>query len=185
MQRHTLVIVALLFAAIAIQPGHAYARDPFTLDAVRERVIRDYGGVAQLSTQAFADHMARGTDFLLLDVREEDEFAVSRLKGAERVDPGIWRRSFMNRFADRVRGKTVIFYCSVGVRSSKLAQQVQAALKEQGAKAVYNLDGGIFAWHNEARTLVNAKGKTQFVHPFDEHWGRLVKHNDLLRMSAQ
>jgi len=185
MQRHVLVIVALLLAAIAVQPEYTYARDPFTLDAVRERVIRDYGGVAQLSTQAFADHMARGTDFLLLDVREADEFAVSRLGGAERVDPGIWRWSFMNRFADRVRGKTVIFYCSVGVRSSRLAEQVQSALKERGAKAVYNLDGGIFAWHNEGRTLVNTKGETQFVHPFDEYWGRLVKRADLLRKSAQ
>ena len=179
------VITALLISATLFAASELRARDPFTLEAVRAQVVRDYGGVAQLSTQTFVAQLARRSDVLLLDVREEDEFAVSRLAGAVRVDPDIWRRTFMSKFGERVRGKTVIFYCSVGVRSSRLAERVQTALKEQGAKAVYNLDGGIFAWHNERRPLVNAEGETDFVHPFDSHWGQLVKRSEMTRTSPQ
>ena len=179
------VITALLISASIFAAGDLHAREPFTLEAVRAQVVRDYGGVAQLSTQTFVAQLARRPDVLLLDVREEDEFAVSHIAGAERVDPDVWRWTFMNRFGEKVRGKTVVFYCSVGVRSSRLAERVQAALKEQGAKAVYNLDGGIFAWHNERRGLVNAKGETDFVHPFDSYWGQLVKRGELARKSPQ
>ncbi len=179
------VIAALLIATITATAQISYSREPFTLETVRAQVVRDYGGVAQLSTQNFAAQLSRRPDVLLLDVREEEEFAVSHLTGAVRVDPDIWRWSFMSKFGEKVRGKTVIFYCAVGVRSSQLAEDVQAALKERGAKAVYNLDGGIFAWHNESRTLVNANGKTEFMHPFDAYWGQLVKRGELARTSSE
>jgi rhodanese-related sulfurtransferase len=175
------IIRALLLALALIAPQHAHAREPFTLDAVRAQVKQDYAQVPQLSTQALAAQVKQGADILLLDVRESKEFAVSRIKGAQRVDPGIWRWKFMNRFGKHVRGKTVVFYCSVGVRSSRLAENVMAALKEKGAKAVYNLDGGVFAWHNEARSLVNAKGATDYVHPFDSNWGKLVERQALVK----
>ncbi len=168
-----------LLLAIVLQPS-ILAAEPFTLDTVRDQVRQDFKAIPHLSTGALARAMAAKDNLLILDVREENEFAVSRIKGAHRVDPGIWRWTFMNRFRDRVRGKTVVFYCSVGVRSSKLAATVQAALKEHGARAVYNLDGGVFAWHNETRSLVNSKGTTDFVHPFNKHWGQLVKRGALI-----
>ena len=176
---HTLV--AMLVTLSFIAPQIATAREPFNLDVVRAQVRKDYRNVAHLSANALVNIMRKEEEFLLLDVREEAEFAVSRIAGAERVDPGIWRKSFMARFGDHVRGKMVVFYCSVGVRSSRLAANVQAALIEQGAKEVFNLDGGVFAWHNENRALENAKGATDYVHPFDAHWGKLVRRQELLK----
>lgn len=170
--------LALLLLLLA--PVLASAKDPFTLDTIRAKVRQDYPGVQQLSTKALAERMARGAPVVLLDVREKQEFAVSRIKGAQRVDPGIWRSTFMNRFGDKLRGKTVVFYCSVGVRSSRLAASVQAALKERGVGEVYNLDGGVFAWHNEKRPLENGRGPTDFVHPFDKYWGKLVDRRAFL-----
>jgi rhodanese-related sulfurtransferase len=159
------------------------AKDAFSLAAVQEKVKRDYDGVAQLSTGALAERLAGRKDVLLLDVREAQEFAVSHIAGAQRVDPGIWRSTFLKRFGNTAQGKTVVFYCSVGVRSSKLAEKVQKQLMAQGAQGVFNLDGGIFAWHNEARALVNAKGETPFVHPYDSYWGKLLKRQELARTS--
>ena len=170
--------LVLLMALLA--PALASALEQISLDAVRAKVRKDYASVEQISTAALAERIARGAPVVLLDVREVKEFEVSRIKGATRVDPGIWRSTFMSRFGDKLRGKTVVFYCAVGVRSSKLATYVQDALMKQGAKAVYNLDGGIFAWHNDARALVNAKGPTDFVHPFDKYWGQLVDRGALL-----
>ncbi|GBE42566.1 putative adenylyltransferase/sulfurtransferase MoeZ [bacterium BMS3Bbin10] len=172
------VHLALLLLLLA--PVLASAKDPVTLDAIRAKVRQDYPGVQQLSTKALAERIARGAPVVLLDVREKQEFAVSRIRGAQRVDPGIWRSTFMNRFGDKLRGKTVVFYCSVGVRSSRLAASVQAALKERGVGEVYNLDGGVFAWHNEMRPLENGQGATDFVHPYDKYWGKLVDRRALV-----
>lgn len=173
------LVVAALFLAVA-DAGPVVA-GPFTLDAVRENVKQKYGGVDHLSTGALTQALKGGEDILLLDVREKQEFAVSHIPGAVRVDPGMWRWNFMQKFAGQARGKKVIFYCSVGVRSSELAERVSQALKDQGAAGVYNLDGGVFAWHNERRALADGKGDTVFVHPFDSHWGKLVERSELVR----
>lgn len=174
-----LAIAALYLAVIDV--GQPVTAEPFTLDAVRTDVRQKYGGVAQLSTDALAKMLDNREPVLLLDVRERKEFAVSRIPGAVRVDPGMWSWSFMKRFGGQANAKKVIFYCSVGVRSSELAKRVQDALKAGGARAVYNLDGGIFAWHNERRRLANRKGDTPFVHPFDDHWGKLIERSALIR----
>ena len=180
-RRRTAQVLAWALLALSLAVSQASAKEPFTLEGVRAQVKQDYDGVAHLSTEALAAALARKDDVLLLDVREEREYAVSRIPGAVRVDPGVWSWSFLRQHAEAAKGKTVVFYCSVGVRSSRLAARVQKALKENGAKAVFNLDGGIFHWHGQERRLSNAKGETRFVHPFDRHWGQLVSRRDLAR----
>ena len=172
------VLVVLVLALAPVQAG---AKEPFTLEIVRAQVKQDYAGVAHLPADALAAALAREDGVLLLDVRESEEYAVSRIPGAVRVDPGIWSWSFLRRHAEAAKGKTVVFYCSVGVRSSRLAASVQKALKERGAEAVYNLDGGIFNWHGQERRLSNEGGETSFVHPYDRHWGQLVRRSHLAR----
>lgn len=123
-----------------------------------------------------------GSDTLLLiDARSNDEFAVSHIKGAEHVLPDTTAAAFRDRFGDRIAGKDVVFYCAVGVRSSTLATRVAPLLKEKGARSVSNMAGGIFAWHNEERPLVNARGATQSVHSFDDWWGRLVARPEAIQ----
>ena len=78
----------------------------------------------------------------------------------------------------------MVIYCSVGVRSSRLAEHVVDAVREAGARDVYNLAGGIFAWHNRGYQLVDGSGPTAFVHPYDETWGRLVARRQLWRFEA-
>jgi len=181
------IIVLLALMAVTLLSGSArlLANEGFSLDAIRGRVASDYPAVSQLSTAELAELLGRDDNVLLFDVREEGEYAVSRIPGAVRVDPGIWTFSFMGQFGEAVRGKTVIFYCSVGVRSSKLAAQVQEEVMEAGATRVHNLDGGVFAWHNEERPLVNDQGETDFVHPYDPYWGQLVERSELLRMRPE
>lgn len=172
-------VLALTIASVSPTLGDS----AFSLAKVREQVRQDYSQVKHLVPEALTRKLADEKNILLLDVREGDEFAVSHIAGAKRVDPGIWRWTFMNKFEKAAAGKTVVFYCSVGVRSSKLAARVQSALLEAGAKAVYNLDGGIFAWHNEQRPLIDIGAPTQFVHPYDSNWGRLVARQSFTRMA--
>jgi rhodanese-related sulfurtransferase len=124
--------------------------------------------------------MAAG-EAALFDVRTSAEYQVSHLPGAVRIEPGMRAQAFLDQYGDAVKGKTVVFYCSVGVRSSKLAERVAHALKARGATGVHDLAGGIFAWHGEARPLVDAAGATDFVHPYDATWGRLLARPGLAR----
>lgn len=174
------ILVALLLFVVLL-PQTPQAREPFTLDSVQSQVRRDYRDVGHLSSGALADMVRGEENVLLFDVREPEEFAVSHIPGAHRVDPGMSRTAFLQRYGDKVAGRVVVFYCSVGVRSSQMAQAVQAGLEKKGAKNVFNLDGGVFGWHNEKRKLENEKGETPYVHPYDSRWGKLVARKDLIR----
>lgn len=114
---------------------------------------------------------------VLFDVRSPEEQQVSQIPGAVPVDPAISQESFVTKYGAALKGKTPVFYCAVGVRSSKLAERVGAqTLAALGAAGpLVTMAGGIFAWNWEGRPLVNAKGATDAVHGYDATWGRLVK----------
>lgn len=102
----------------------------------------------------------------LLDARTAAEFAVSHLRGAERIDPDHPDVAALG--ADRSR--TVVVYCSVGYRSGGVARTLLRA----GFHDVRNLEGGIFAWANAGRAVVRGRAVVHEVHPFDDTWGRLL-----------
>jgi len=173
------VIIVIVLAPGILSSGHA---GELTLAGIQSQVVRNYRDVHQMEAGELAELLRKkAEDILLLDVREPDEYGVSHLANAKRVDPGIWRSSFMQRYAKAAKGRTVVFYCSVGVRSSKLAAYVGDALRKSGAKAIYNLKGGVFNWHNRKLPLMNAKGPTPYVHPYDQYWGKLVERRKLTR----
>ena len=96
---------------------------------------------------------------VLLDVRTQAEFDVSRIAGARRVDPDA-------KSVALPKDTLIVTYCSVGYRSAKFAQRLQ----EAGFTNVRNLEGSIFQWANEGRaTEPSAK-----VHPYNEKWGALL-----------
>lgn len=155
----------------------------FTLDSVQQDIVAANPAIPQLERRQLQQLFQNDEQVMLFDVREQDEFAVSHLKNAIRLDPGTWKSRFAARWANRLRGKTVVFYCSVGVRSTKMAAYLAPYLKQQGAAAVYNLQQGIFGWANAGKPMINDKGPTSFVHPFDDHWGQLLNSRDLWRKS--
>jgi rhodanese-related sulfurtransferase len=113
-------------------------------------------------------------DTLVLDVREAAEYEQSRIPGARRVDPGISPEEFRSRYGDDIRGKSLVLYCSVGVRSGYLLSRLQPVLAESGVAAAYNLRGGIFRWFGAGGEIVADTGPVNTVHPYDDHWGQLL-----------
>lgn len=121
---------------------------------------------------------------VVFDVREPDEFAVSHLAGAIQLKPDISPEAFARQFKDTLSGKTVVFYCSVGWRSSDLAQRVDSVLVEQGVVASYNLTGGLFQWHNEERPLMSEAGNsTNAIHPYNAFWGSVIDDQSAIQYS--
>ena len=104
---------------------------------------------------------------IILDARTEAEYAVSHLKNAQRIDP------YHSNLVVSAESKDtpIAVYCSVGYRSARIAQQ----LKQAGFSHVYNLEGSLFKWANEERPIYTDDHITRLVHPYNQHWGRLLK----------
>jgi rhodanese-related sulfurtransferase len=147
----------------------AATKDAVTWNAVFVWIQRDWPEVPQMSTGELAERIAakNGARPLLIDVRTRQEYEVSHLPGA------VWAET-PQQIASTVReasdGQAVVLYCSVGVRSSKAA----ATLMRSGQANVFNLQGSIFQWANEGRTVVANDRAVHVVHPYNERWGVLL-----------
>lgn len=126
-----------------------------------------FPNVERISTEELAAALAGPRPPVLLDTRPEEEFAVSHLRGALRVDPDATAFPALDTLA---RDTPIVTYCSVGWRSAAVAERLRAA----GFTAVRNLEGSLFRWANEGRPLARGDAQVRVVHPYDATWGRLL-----------
>ena len=170
-----------IITALGVIAGAAlYAHNrPADLNALHQGIISDYSQVSHISAEAF--DRQNTDDIILLDIREADEFAISHIAGAQRIDPEMSTENLLTLLPKDLTDKTIIVYCSVGRRSTALAARAKAPLLAKGAADIVNLEGGIFAWHNEKRPLTSASGSTDYIHPYNEYWSRWVKRKDKTR----
>jgi len=175
-----LAAFALGCVGLAVWLAPPVTGGPTTLQATIDDVARDWPQIGHVTPVEVERRVAEGKA-VVFDVRTPQEYAVSHLPGAIHVDPDTTAAEFLARYGDAVKGKSAVFYCSVGARSSRLASRVAPELETRGAVAVDDMAGGIFAWHGDARPLVDATGATQSVHPYDASWGRLLTRPELAR----
>ncbi len=170
---------AFILASVFL--GGASNASEFTLNSVHQDIIRDHKNLNHINRQTLANLLNANdkNQLLLIDVREKDEFTVSHISGARRLSPNSWRSSFMNNYAGQLEGKTVVFYCSVGVRSSTMASALKEDLIKAGVRNVYNLEEGIFGWANQGMKMQNQNGETKLVHPYNEKWGQLINNESI------
>ena len=133
--------------------------------AVRAR----FPEVPQLATAELGHWLAATNRVppVLLDVRTPAEYRVSHLPGAQSVMPGATLATVRALIPEH---RPVVVYCSVGWRSSELAQR----LRQDGLTNVMNLEGSIFAWANENRPLEADGRAVTTVHPYNRTFGRLL-----------
>lgn len=155
------------------------AADHGDLRRVEGLVQRRFDSVPQLDAAKAARDPR---EYLIVDVREAEEFAVSHLHDALRIDPDAQSGAALDAIRAHRDGRPVLFYCSVGVRSSQMALRLQKALKAEGAASI-NLKGGLFRWASLGLPLENAEGSTRAVHGFDQHWAKLAPKPVMLPVS--
>lgn len=76
----------------------------------------------------------------LVDCREEEEFAICRIDGAELIPLSVFGYEATSKLGDR--DQEIIIYCHHGMRSLTAARY----LAERGYSNVASMAGGIDAW---------------------------------------
>jgi rhodanese-related sulfurtransferase len=139
------------------------------LAAIKKLVRSRFADVPHLTTVQLAQWLAdtQRAPPILLDVRSEAEYAVSHLRDAQQVDPDSNVDDVLSQLP---RDRPWVLYCSVGYRSSHLAQRLMQA----GATEISNLDGAIFSWVREGRDL-QSDGPGTRVHPYSKIAAKLLR----------
>jgi rhodanese-related sulfurtransferase len=89
----------------------------------------------------------RKEKFLLVDVREESEFAKDHLPGAIHMGKGVIERDIEQRVPEL--NTEMVLYCGGGFRSALAADNLQ----KMGYTNVISMDGGIRGWREKGFPL--------------------------------
>lgn len=94
----------------------------------------------ETDVETLRELLESGADFLLLDVREDEEYATARIEGATLIP--------MSQLGQRLeeltehQGRHIVVHCHHGVRSLRVTE----ALRQRGFEKAQSLAGGIAAW---------------------------------------
>ena len=154
------------------------------LSAIIWSIKRKFPAVKNISTDVLQKKLdqsasAQNVQLFLIDSRKREEFDVSHLQHATFLDFKS-DNSAIKEFLDSHLKETdnekieIVCYCSVGYRSSVLAEKISGILTKESKTDkidVFNLEGSIFKWANENKSLIQENGDAiEYVHPFSFLW---------------
>jgi rhodanese-related sulfurtransferase len=99
--------------------------------------------VRETSLDDVKARLDRGDRFLLIDVREESEYAKDHLPNAIHLGKGIIERDIEERVPEL--STPLVLYCGGGYRSALAADNLQ----KMGYTNVLSMDGGIRGWREK------------------------------------
>ncbi len=94
--------------------------------------------IKETNIEGYRELMAREKPPLVIDVREESEYAAGHAKGARHLSKGLIERDIERTVPDKAT--PMVLYCGGGYRSALASD----ALGKMGYTGVISLDGG---WH--------------------------------------
>lgn len=153
-----LFIIYFLFLSFSVNSQE-------TLDQLLKRYNKQ--SVPYISVQELA--MPK-TEAIILDARELNEYKVSHINNAIHVG---YNNFNLNMVLEQLpdTSQTIVVYCSIGIRSEKIAEQ----FKKEGYTNIFNLFGGIFEWKNNNFPVYNSEEKeTDNIHTFSEEWSKYL-----------
>lgn len=170
------VIIVMGLMSLSILSGCA-GSSAGKLDEVHSSIAKRYDDVTHVKAAELVENLQKQA--VIFDTRERHEYDVSHIAGAVHIDPEISGDEFLENYAHLIHDKNVVFYCSVGERSSRVARRVNKAAIDSGLEIqTYNLEQGIFGWHNAARDLVRGQETTELLHPYNDSWGKFIERQD-------
>lgn len=107
--------------------------------------------IRELSLSDVKQKLDRGEHFVLLDVREDHEWAAGHLPHAVHLGRGILERDIETRFPDP--STEIVLYCGGGYRSALAT----ATLQRMGYRNVASMHGGWRGWLEQSFPVAEAK----------------------------
>ena len=170
--RRRILRALVILLIVTIAPAHAFDFFHRTPDwpALKQSVRERHPSVPQLTTAQLRAWLADESrpQPLLLDARASAEYEVSHLKNA-RLAPDL--AAALRTLEGRPKDAPIVVYCSVGVRSSALAEKLIGA----GYRNIHDLEGSIFEWANLGYPVYRGASPATKVHPYDSNWGKLLE----------
>lgn len=138
-----------------------------------KKVLKKYNdeSIPYITVQELQEELNDNKFIFILDARQIKEYQISHLGNAIYVG---FKDFDIEVTKDRLpeKNKLIIVYCSIGVRSEKIAKK----LKDAGYKNVKNLYGGIFEWKNNGFTVYNLQSQpTDSVHTYSKKWSNYLQ----------
>jgi rhodanese-related sulfurtransferase len=106
--------------------------------------------VRETNVDTVKTRIDRGETFLLIDVREESEYAKDHLPGAIHLGKGVIERDIEGRVPEL--NTELVLYCGGGFRSALAADNLQ----KMGYTNVISMDGGIRDWREKGYPLTKS-----------------------------
>jgi rhodanese-related sulfurtransferase len=103
--------------------------------------------VKETTVDEIKKRLDKGDQFVLVDVREENEFAKDHLPGALHLGKGVIERDIEAQVPDL--NAPLVLYCGGGFRSALAADNLQ----KMGFTNVISMDGGIREWREKGYPL--------------------------------
>jgi rhodanese-related sulfurtransferase len=103
--------------------------------------------IRETGVDAVKRMLDQGEKFVLVDVREESEFAKDHLPGAVHLGKGVIERDVEARVPDF--NTPMVLYCGGGFRSALAGDNLQ----KMGYTNVLSMDGGIREWREKGFPL--------------------------------
>ncbi len=123
----------------------AHHHSPRFLDIVNDSKQR----VREVTVDDVKQMLDRKAGFLLIDVREDNEWAKDHLPTAVHLGKGVLERDVEQRVPDT--STHMVLYCGGGFRSALAAD----ALQRMGYTNVVSMDGGIREWREKSYPLTS------------------------------
>ncbi|MGH9720008.1 MAG: rhodanese-like domain-containing protein [Bryobacteraceae bacterium] len=92
--------------------------------------------IKQVDINGYKEMRSRGDKHILIDTREESEWAAGHAAGAVHIGKGVIERDIETKIPDK--SATLVLYCGGGFRSALAAD----ALQQMGYTNPISLDGG-------------------------------------------
>lgn len=120
----------------------------FSLSMVMSTLFAFGQNTQKLTPQDFQNKLKEKKSHILLDVRTQAEYLQGHLDKATHLD--YYRKDFKEQLNKLDKSKAVFVYCAAGRRSGSTA----TLLSSLGFKEVYDLAGGIQAWAQAKKPIV-------------------------------
>lgn len=96
--------------------------------------------IEEVTPDEVKEKLESDEDFVLLDVREQDEWEDSRIAGADYLGRGVIERDIEEEYPNTE--EEIVLYCGGGYRSALAADNLQ----KMGYHNVKSLAGGFRSW---------------------------------------